>query len=288
MRKILFIIIITFVFISLANAQMMDIKAGALSKIEVYHIYGKVTIQGTSDNRILIEIVKKNPVPKEFEVVNDKDYKKSNSNLDLNVKERGSTFSVYPSSKQAQFSDYVIKVPKRFKIKIESNLDEIDENITMEGSIQSVIKSDITIINIFRDIEIETHSSNLICKDISGPVVANVFAGNVNITFKDFNQMLPTSIETFAGSIDVYLPSDINCNVKLHSFSGNVNSEFDLKDVKVNYSQNDVRIKTIKSGEGLNKQQVNNAKINGEINKGGAEINLGAFSGNINLLKINQ
>jgi hypothetical protein len=288
MRKILFIIGTTFVFISLANAQMMDIKAGALSKIEVYHIYGKIDIQGTNDNRIVIEIAKKNPVPKEFEVVNDNDYKKSNSNLDLNVKERGSTFSVYPSSKQAQFSDYIIKIPSNFKVQIINDGEEIERKIWSEGSVQSVLKSTILIDSITNEIEIETHSSNLICKDISGPVIANVFAANVDITFKEFNQVLPSSIETFSGNINVYLPSDINCNVKLHSFSGNVNSEFNLKDVKVNYSQNDVRIKTIKSGEGLNKQQVNNAKINGKINKGGAEINLGAFSGNINLLKIKQ
>ena len=287
MRKFMFIINLMFCFVSLINAQMMDIKTGSLSEIEVYHVYGKINIQGTTENRIIIELIKKNPIPKEFKVINDNDYKKSNSNLDLNTKERGSALTVYPSSKQAQFSDYVIKVPKSFKIKIENNLDEIDENITIEGSIQSVIKSDISIKNILGNIEIETHSSNLICQDVSGPIVANVFAGNVNITFKNLNQMLPSSVETFAGSINVYLQSDINCNVKLHSFSGNVNSEFDLNDVKVNYSQNDVRIKTIKGGEGLNKQQANNAKINGKINEGGAELNLGAFSGNINLLKIN-
>lgn len=278
-----------FCFVSIINAQTMDIKTGSLSEIKVYHIYGTIHIQGTNDNRITIEIVKKNPVPKMFEVINDNDYKRSNSNLDLNIRERGSTISVYPSSKQAQFSDYVIKVPKSFKIKIENFLDEMEENFTIKGGIQSVIKSDISIENIYGNIEIETHASNLICQDVSGPIVANVFAGNINITFKDFNQMLPSSIEAFAGSINIYIPSDISCNVKLHSYSGNVNSEFELNDVKVNYSENNVRTKTIKAGEGLNKKQVNNnVTINGKINNGGAELNLGAFSGNINLIKINQ
>jgi len=298
MKKIILIVLTQFIIYSFTFAQIIDMEVGTLSKIEIYGFCGKIEIIGTDNDRIIVEEVKINDVSNTLEF----DFKKRNSNLDIHLKERISSISIYPSSFVSQYTDYRISVPKAFKIKIINELftagdpivkdssGKTPNEITIDSSAYNTenIANKIFLSNIISEIEVELFSGNFNASNVSGPIVANVFSGDINIKFSQFNQQLPSSINSFSGNINVSLPELTKCNVKLYSSYGSVDSEFDLSNVKINHKPLSVGVKTLKGGKSINKQKndANKPEITGEINNGGTELNIGAFSGNINLNKL--
>lgn len=297
MKKIILIVLIQFIIYSFTSAQKIDKEVGTLSKIEIYGFCGKIEIIGTDNNRVIIEPVKINEVSNGNAV--DFDFKKKNTILDINLKERISSISIYPTSLVSQYADYRISVPKTFKIKIINELftagapisntgeDPNETNINYSFNANGV-GNKVFVKSILSEVEVELFAGDFNASNVSGPIVANVFSGNVNIEFSEFNQNFPSSINAFSGNINVSLPELTKCDVKLRSSFGSVDSEFDLSNVKINHKPLSVEVKTLKGGKSINKQKndANKPEINGKINKGGAELNLGSFSGDIKLTKL--
>lgn len=286
MKKIIFALIIQSVIINLCTAQIIDRPKGSLTKVEVHHLYGDIVLTGTNNNQIEVELINNNEVPNKFlEQTKNKDYqyKQSNSNLDLNLSENGTTLRIYPCSKQSQFADYVIRVPKYFEVKIKNDLSFFG-GIKSKGKVE--IKHEINIENILSNIEIETFFANINAKSISGPIVANSFHGDMKIEFDKLYQELPSSIKTFYGDIDITLPLVSNCDITLNTFKGKFKSELQFNDVNTDYRPN---YQTTYLKEGItrenNSQKINSGALKGKINKGGVEINLKTHTGNINLLE---
>ncbi|MBA7542829.1 hypothetical protein ES705_35153 [subsurface metagenome] len=279
MKTIINLSVIIFLILSNASAQTMEIEIGALSKIEIFYIYGKIKVIGTNDNRIFLKVTKQKDVPKEFNSLKY-DFKESNSNLDLHIENTGGVLKIYPSSKKAKLADYLIKVPNSFMVKIISNSRDIKNKTWSPYSVKSAITDTIFIQNMVNDIEIESSYYTILkIIDISGPIVANTKFGDVYIQFSSLNQIRPSSIKTFSGQINLILPQSVNCDIEQSSYSGNFNTEFNLNDLKVEPPDPKVR----------NKMEVTDdeadIKISGKINYGGVKLFLDTFSGDINLRK---
>ena len=293
MKKIIFAFLIQSAIINLCIAQKIDKPKASLTKIEIYNLYGNIEITGTNSDQIEVELLKHNEIPEKFlEYTKNKDYqyKGSNSNIDLNLIESGTVLSIYPGSKQSQFSDYIIKIPKVFDIKINNKLSDFGgiqykSILPKGGSIK--IKHNIIIENFDSNIEIETFYADITAKNISGPIVANSFHGDMKIEFNKLNQKLPNSIETFEGDIDISLSSDSNCDITLNTFKGKYKSQFQINETDTDYRPN-FSTSYSKNGE-INKennsQKINRGALKGKINKGGVALKLKTHTGNINLLK---
>lgn len=293
MKKIIIALIIQSVIINLCIAQKIDKPKGYLTKIVIYNLYGKIEIIGTNSDHIEVELLKNNEIPEKFLAhTKNKDYqyKQSNSNLDLNLTESGTVLQIYPGSKQSQFSDYTIKIPKVFDVKINNKLSDFGgiqyKSINPKGgSIE--IKHEIIVENILNNVEIETFFADITAKNISGPIVANSFHGDMKIEFNKLNQKLPTSIETFNGDVDVSLPSDSNCDITLNTFKGKYKSQFQFNDTDTDYRPN-YTTSYSKNGEKKkedNSQKINSGALKAKINKGGVELKFKTHTGNINLIK---
>jgi hypothetical protein len=278
MKTIINMSIISFLILSNISAQKMEIEMGDLSKIEVYYIYGKISIIGTNDNKILLEVTKQKEVPINFNSLKF-DLRESNSKMDLNIENNGSILKIYPSSIQAKISDYLIKIPKNLMVKI--NNEGGDKNKTWSpASFKSVLTDTILIQNMGNDIEIEASNYSILkIIDISGPIAAKSNFGDISIKFSSLSQARPSSIQSFSGQINLILPQTVNCDIVQSSFSGKFNSEIGLSNMEVKSPDPRVRSKTTVTNDEAD------TKISGKINNGGVKLYLRTFNSDINLRK---
>lgn len=267
-----------FLMLSNAFAQTMEFDTGDLSKIEVYFIYGKINVIGTNDNKIYLEVTRQKEVPTKFNSLKF-DLRESNSKMDLHVENNGGILKIYPSSIQAKLSNYLLKVPKSLMLKID-NFGGDKNRIWHPAYFKSVMTDTIFIQKMVNDIEIKASTwSTLKIIDISGPIVAQAYSGDSYIEFSSLNQLKASSIKTMSGKITLSLPQSVNCDIMQSSYSGEFNSEFDLKDKKVEMPDPEVRNKmTVTNDEA-------DIKTSGKINNGGVKLFLRSFSGDINLIK---
>lgn len=277
MKTIINMSVIFFLILSNVSAQKMEIEIHDLSKIEVYNIYGKINVVGTDDNMIILEVTRQKGVPENFNSLKF-DLRESNTKMDLNIENNGSILKIYPSSAKAILSDYLIKMPRNLMLKINS-VTGIKNNWSPAG-FKSVLTDTILIQNMVNDIEIEASFFSILkIIDISGPIVAKTYFGDIFIEFSSLSQARPSSIQSFSGKISLVLPQSVNCDIEQSSFSGKFNSELELNNMEVKTPDPKVRSKTTVTGDEAN------TKISGKINNGGVKLYLRTFKGDITISK---
>lgn len=174
-----------------------------------------------------------------------------NTGLGLDVKESGGEMTVNVVNNESV--TYEIKVPQSINISIEET--------GWEGN-------DFEITNISGEIELQCKGSDIMLKDVTGPVVASTTSGDITIVFSKVNQSQPISISNVSGFIDVTLPASTKANLVLSSVSGEIYTDLDLK---------------VDQKDGMRRH--GGSKIESKLNGGGVEINLRAISDDIYLRK---
>lgn len=177
-----------------------------------------------------------------------------NTDIGLNIKTEGNVILLAGAGRHADEADYVIRVPSAMGIAYEQE--------SWHGG------GDFIVTGINGEINLQMKNSDIILKDVSGPVVANTVSGDVTVEFSKINQTKPSSLAATSGDIDIKLPSDARINFKLSVVSGEVYTDMDLK-----FSEK----------EGLSRMGGMNA--NPTFNGGGVEMSLRAISGDIYLRK---
>lgn len=285
MKTIINICIILSISVSSLYSQMMDLDRGRTTTLELEFFYGGITIIGTDTDRILIEHVKTNPVsPNMKKAVKPGTYKKSDLDINLNAKTIGNKVVLRPSEPNSQFADYKITVPKDLIIRIKSHRSKFKNSDWSEGTVQAELHDAIYIKNIEKEVEILAFSADVKLEDITGPITCTLHKGNIDMVFKDFPEKAPSAIALHKGDINIHLPEKVSCNLALTVFSGDINSEFDIKGATMELPD-EIWRHNIHSGEDINKHEVHNLPVSGKINDGGAAINVSVFKGEINLFK---
>ncbi|MDH5379841.1 MAG: hypothetical protein OEW75_03260 [Cyclobacteriaceae bacterium] len=292
MKKIIFTSLIVISITTLSTAQRYEHDAGSLNKLEVYNMYGNLEFKHSGLPKIEIELLRKGTIPKEFVGLEFTDERKENtySNIGINVKVKGRTITVRPTGIQSKFNDYRIWVPQGFAVFYEGTFEEYPalRPLWEKGGIQNYIEHKMSFEGIQGEIEQNCYSCMLTFRNISGPITANVLYGNIEAHFKNYNKDLPSSLKTFSGKLNVYLPGQINCTVRFKSFSGMVNSEFDLTNATFYYQGMPVGDGTIKKGQPIIKPSIKVDEIRASINDGGGHLELRTVSGSVNLIKQND
>jgi len=177
-----------------------------------------------------------------------------NTEIGLNIKAEGNVILLAGAGRHADEAEYVIRVPAAMGIAYEQE--------SWHGG------GDFIVTGINGEINLQMKNSDIILKDVSGPVVANTVSGDVTVEFSRINQTKPSSLAATSGDIDIKLPSDAKINFKLSVVSGEVYTDMDLK-----FSEK----------EGLSRMGGMNA--NPTFNGGGVEMSVRAISGDIYLRK---
>jgi lia operon protein LiaG len=223
MKKLLRIIsLLCFVLIVCASSlyaqeytYKYEIKKGEIKKIKLENVFAKITVEGQPVDQMKITATGLKPPPPKAEGLRAlKRTGIDNTGIGLSI---------------SQVDDLLLISGGSYDLKISYNF-IIPENINLEiNNPISLFEKDLEISNISGEIEIYKRLGNLKLTGITGPVVARLDNGIVNIEFSDLNQSGPMSIINFTGDIDITFPQSAKASFKLNANNGEIYTDLDIK-----------------------------------------------------------
>ncbi|WP_020531455.1 DUF4097 family beta strand repeat-containing protein [Flexithrix dorotheae] len=120
------------------------------------------------------------------------------------------------------------------------------------------------------EVEVNAKNSDIVFKDVTGPIVANTTNGDIEIVYLSLNQEKPNSIKSVNGFVDVTLPASSKAEVKMRSMNGEIYSNFELT-----YPEDKKGIPHVGG----------NNTIEGKLNGGGIMLSINSINDDIYLRK---
>ena len=186
----------------------------------------------------------------------------------LSIQENNNTVNIKQTWTQAPLN-VVVRLPRG----------ATPQRITINGS------SDISVVNIKSEMEINTSGGAVSLAGISGSVIANTVNGNITAHFKSADSGAPMAFSTLGGNIDISFPSTLKASVKLKSDNGSIHTDFHIEQDK-QHPEARPNPERNKNPGNLPGYKLNNSGwVYGKINEGGAEIMMRNVSGNISIRK---
>ncbi len=230
--------------------KKIDFKEGGLIRVE--NTNGSIVVEGWDRDEVQIEAVKKARAGsrKEAARLMDRiiiDISQSSGELAVRTElPRGGGGSfwdwIFGGGRSTQVQ-YKIFVPVRSDLKIE----------TTNGRI--------TVSEISGRLKLRTTNGKIRVEEISGQVDARTTNGSIVADFNRLDESSDMGFYTTNGSIKIYLPSDVRCDLRAKTTNGSINSDFPVEI----------------QGKFTSK------RLTGSINGGGALIELRTTNGSISI-----
>lgn len=234
---------------------------GKACVVHVEVLKGDINVTGYKGSEIVVESRAMSSKPSKVVKKNNKAAGMKRINISspgLEIEEQNNRVTIESGAFNSGLS-LNIKVPLNSSLKLRS---------TMNGNI--------TVNNIKGSIEAEKMQGSIYMTGISGNVVASANSGEIKVQFDKADFSKPMSFNSFTGDIDLTFPASVSCNVSANVKRGELYSDFDIKR-SVRKAKKGVR----KNG----KFRISFNDFHGSINKGGQELILKTFTGNIYLRK---
>ena len=138
---------------------------------------------------------------------------------------------------------YTIKVPKNINL----NLHSTNGNISVKKCNGKM--------------RLETTNGNIHSDDISGAVRCSSINGSLKIYFKNTDSAEDMEFKTTNGSINIYLPKNVNASVRARTLNGTIHCSLPMSSV---FEKSDTRLE-------------------GAFNNGGSHLNIKTTNGNIDI-----
>ncbi|HTS65221.1 MAG TPA: DUF4097 family beta strand repeat-containing protein [Candidatus Acidoferrales bacterium] len=130
------------------------------------------------------------------------------------------------------------------------------------------------------EIVVDTMNGKASLTGVSGNVLAHSMNGSLVVTLDAADPSKPLSFTTMNGTIDVTLPADYKCNLKLSTGHGEVYSDFDVKLGGGTITQSNA------TGDGKFVVNIDRDRtLTGTINGGGPEATFKTYNGTIYIRK---
>lgn len=223
--------------------------------VEIMNLAAEMKIKGHSSDEIIIETENYRGIPDKAKGLKPLSaFGEDNTDIGLHVSQKGNVIEISGASRASNDSDYVIKLPKGMKLKINSE-DWNAEDIEIDG--------------MANEVEIKANSSDIDLENVTGPIVLNSMNGEINVDLTSLSQTGPSSITATNGDVEIKMPSNSKADFKLSCLNGEIYTNMDMSlDEK---SESGLR----RIGGGM--------KANGKTNGGGVEFAIHALNGNIYL-----
>ena len=240
---------------TVANAETLQetiertLPFAAGSLLELSNTNGDVDITTWDRAEIQIEAYKK------VKASNGDRARQAFEDLEVNIHESSAGVSVeteYPKSKSGWWGNvsssvrYSIRVPQRADLVIET----VNGKVFIEG--------------VHGRIDLETTNGGVKAEDAGGSVTARTTNGGIDIELREFKADEDMDFRTTNGSITLTLPSDIQANLSARTTNGSVQTDFPIT-VQGTFRKN---------------------RLEGEINGGGASIELKTTNGSIRIREL--
>ena len=279
-----YIIILLLLIPVYSSSQRLEKEITGIKKVSINDIYGDLVISGNSTQQIKITVTGHKTIPGTTNSYQPEHYKNDNTQLGLHFEFKDGELKVFAASKQAQFNNYRISIPKKAMVEIRNKFLSKATNLSYEenDSLYDEFMNNINIRDFKNEIDINVFASNIKMNNVTGPLIMGTFFGNYNIDFSKLNQDNPTTLELFYGSVRVTLPWDTKCLVSLNAESGHIQTDFTIKKGSVKADNLEIEKNRI---HGIMFKKYYNADIEGIINKKGTQLNITVYNGNIKLIR---
>lgn len=265
MKKILYMSLLQVAFwSSLTFAQSEEIKLQFSQPekpghIKVHLINGSITVKGHSSPDILIRF----PTPK----------KAAQSSLDESTGLRRIQATT-PSIDIVEEDNQLIVNAKNHHRK--SDL-ELLVPFQTSLNLTCVNNGNILVENIEGEIEAHNVNGTIELLEISGSVAAHAMNQNLVVTFKEIDKTKPMSFSSLNAKVDVTFPANLDANLLLETNNGKIYTAFDVE-LKQEISREE--------GVDEGRRRISyKSQMIGIVGKGGQEMTLKSFNGNIYIRK---
>ncbi|MEQ8470292.1 MAG: DUF4097 family beta strand repeat-containing protein [Marinoscillum sp.] len=256
MKRINTMLMLTLIAVASYAQEYKYTPKGDVSNITVLieNLFADVVIEGVNSNEITITTSDYEGIPEKAQGLKPLSATgPENTGIGLSVIQEGNTIKISGASRKAN-GDYYIKLPKNIKLKA-------DMNHWQAG--------DFVATGLTNDVEVKSQNSDLVLKNITGPLVAYSLSADIEVVFTSLSQTTPTSISTTSGDLDITIPATTKGNFKLGTVSGEIYTDIDFK---FNNSDEMKRL-----GGGM--------KADASLNGGGVDIALKSVSGDVFIRK---
>lgn len=242
---------------------------------------GKIVIQGTETDTVSV-IAKSRPL-NEAEMANIKQHRRTyNSNIhsdsnttsirsregltpvrsvamNIKLEQRGNRIEV-ESQNMTTYVELVINVPTMTNV--EGNL--------YRG--ESISVSDVS-----GYLELSSWKGEINAERIKGPIVAETHQSSIVVTFSEFSDASPSSLNTHSGDIDITVATNMAANINVQNFQGEV-----LSGLSVPFEATE----QVKRDERDDRRSVEiGGQMTARLNSGGQELTLITYSGGVYVRK---
>lgn len=190
---------------------------GSLSdtKVVIKNFFADIEVKGTSASEIVIETEDYEGIPERAKGLKPLSATgPENTGIGLSVVQEGNEVIISAASRNANDGEYVLNLPKGMKL---------------NADLSSWQAGDFSVTGMAGEIEVKSHSGDLIFTEVTGPVVAYSLSGDIEVVFSTVNQSTPTSISTTSGDIDITIPATTKGNFEMKSISGEIYTDLDFK-----------------------------------------------------------
>lgn len=214
----------------------------------------EVSVEGYDGNEIIIETSANYKMPERAKGLKPLNAMglTDNTGIGLSVKKEGSTVEVLQVVRSND-AKYSVKVPKGVMVKYSNS---------------SIHGDDFVAKNISNEMEVKTHGGDIKLMGVTGPVTASSVHGDIEVSFSDLNQKLPSSIASVHGAVDVAFPASAKSDLSIATNWGEVYSDLDI---------------TVETKDGM--KVYGAKKIDGKLNGGGVGVSISSTHGNVYLRK---
>lgn len=224
-------------------------RSGQQGKIIIGTLRAKLLVESHSDNRVEIEAVGLQPIPKRAAGLKPLGaIGLENTALGLSIQEVDNVININQIRNGAK--QYTIRIPR---------------NLALQIDYKTYVGSNIEVRDISQEIEINGKNSSMRLVNITGPAVLHSVGGLIEVKFSRVNQSHPISITSQGGEIDVALPSTAKANFELRSMGGDIYTDLELRSNK----------------EDGNWKRLGGQNFNGTLNGGGVKFSINSVGGRI-------
>ncbi len=201
----------------MAQEYAQDLAGGSDLTVKFENVVADLFIEGHSGNQLTIEATGLKPPPEKAEGL--KALKRTgldNTGLALNIAEYDHVVIISGGSNEQELA-YRIKLPEKVNLVVTNNwfFHEKDLEIrSMKG-----------------EIEVTRQFGKVGLFDVTGPVVANVSNGELNVTFSEVNQESPMSLISSQSDVDITLPANAKATFNLAAGDGEIYTDLDLEKI---------------------------------------------------------
>jgi len=163
-----------------------------------------------------------------------------------------------------------------------NNSADITVQVPVDTSLKlaTVNGGNIVVDSVNGDVDVNNTNGAVTLNHISGSAIAHALNGKVIVTLDKVTPNKAMSFSSLNGNVDVTLPSDIKCNVRMKTDNGEIYSDFD---VKLDSGQQPI-VEDNRNNRGRYRVRFDHG-MTGSINGGGPEIQFTTFNGNIYIRK---